>query len=525
MSFLNKIFKGSLDNQLLSAISQAPENVATLLKNGAKANAESIDGTPALVFACQYDNVDVVKALLAHGANVNSKDPDNTDFFIGDSALIFACGRGHIKVVKELLKNNADTNLKNMYGNTALITATDMWNTSQGKRLKIVQELLDSGADVNATNDDSETALISAAGSSNEEDYDSLISTLLEHGADVNAATKSGKTALMHAAMRGSISAVTMLLKSGADPGGRSYSGDTASSLSTDDEIVSTIKEALHRNKMKGKPNADNEETKMHYLIFTEKIDELIAIGQPAVKYLISELEEGDEYNRKFVLKALEQLDVNAYLKFMAQNTISKLCRVSKGMAEDLWFRILLVEDDESLFASVLNSILEMHHDFNLIGVSWLGIPGVVATKRLKDSLPEFEGLFLNGSDGAKILRDKQISFVAEINNNPSGQYLVGGSCPPGYLIPKLDHKIKIAAYVVELFPYFRSDMGKLEREISSVCLPGGGDLISIVSAEDRMIEKEHQNLLKQIITNKNRTNEDEREAIEFLREIYYENI
>ncbi|OGV97496.1 MAG: hypothetical protein A3I04_02140 [Nitrospinae bacterium RIFCSPLOWO2_02_FULL_39_110] len=62
--------------------------------------------------------LDIVKILLADGADVNKKDND------GSTALIEAVGKGHIDIVKVLLAAGADPDAENDNGVTALWMAS-----------------------------------------------------------------------------------------------------------------------------------------------------------------------------------------------------------------------------------------------------------------------------------------------------------------------------------------------------------------------------------------------------------------
>ncbi|MGV8073259.1 MAG: ankyrin repeat domain-containing protein [Syntrophobacteraceae bacterium] len=255
MSFLSKIFKGSLDGQLWSAIYKEPDKVASLLKKGANANARTSSGFTPLMQASQWDDLGPVKALLEYGADVNSTDFGKDDFsqptpffYNGGTALMIAASKGNINVTKELLKNNADPDIKDKYGKTAIVHAIVSFNDN---RLKILETLLNHDADPNVSSDEGETALITAVNSSNQAPISisrSIIDLLLKNEADVNACDSRGYTALLHAAQNGDAHTVGKLLENGADPGHESDSGDTALSLTEDGKVKSLIQAALNRN-------------------------------------------------------------------------------------------------------------------------------------------------------------------------------------------------------------------------------------------------------------------------------------
>jgi ankyrin repeat protein len=74
-----------------------PETVVLLLKKGAKVNVQGkLEGFTALMTAAAEGQIDVVRVLLAHGADPSLEDMD------GDTAESFALQKGHAAVVELL---------------------------------------------------------------------------------------------------------------------------------------------------------------------------------------------------------------------------------------------------------------------------------------------------------------------------------------------------------------------------------------------------------------------------------------
>ncbi|MCJ1467022.1 hypothetical protein MMC07_005644, partial [Pseudocyphellaria aurata] len=93
--------------------------VKLLLANGAEVNAQDKDGANALQAASAKGHEQVVKLLLANGAEVNAQDKD------GANALQAASAEGHEQVVKLLLANGAEVNTQGEYpGNTLQESST-----------------------------------------------------------------------------------------------------------------------------------------------------------------------------------------------------------------------------------------------------------------------------------------------------------------------------------------------------------------------------------------------------------------
>ena len=128
----------------------------------------------------KQNNIDKIKLLLAHGADVNFKDED------GYTPLGRASRNGRAEIVKLLLAHDADVNVKNYNGNTPLY-----WASYNGHS-EIVKVLLAHGADVNAKNCNGNTALrwVSVYGRTE------IVKLLIDHGAKfhVRSYTRLHKT-------------------------------------------------------------------------------------------------------------------------------------------------------------------------------------------------------------------------------------------------------------------------------------------------------------------------------------------
>jgi ankyrin repeat protein len=88
---------------LLAAVRKGDAGrVKALLAQGADANAKSPYGATGLFFAADRGNIEIIKILLDHGANVNVKDT-----FYGATALSWATQKERWDVIKLLLGNGA----------------------------------------------------------------------------------------------------------------------------------------------------------------------------------------------------------------------------------------------------------------------------------------------------------------------------------------------------------------------------------------------------------------------------------
>jgi ankyrin repeat protein len=88
----------------------------------------------------------IIQALLAHSANPNALDND------GETALIRAARRGHLNIVRALIRAGADVNLRGEYSSPLC------WATIKN-HVAVAGYLIAHGADVNQRNRDGETAI------------------------------------------------------------------------------------------------------------------------------------------------------------------------------------------------------------------------------------------------------------------------------------------------------------------------------------------------------------------------------
>lgn len=111
-----------------------------LLENKAEVDATAGAGAPPLLVAAQAGHKSMVELLLAHGANIDARDPSAS----GKTALQLAVDKDFRAVFETLIARKADVNVADDYGGTALHLAVEKG------RLPFAQLLLDRGAQVNA---------------------------------------------------------------------------------------------------------------------------------------------------------------------------------------------------------------------------------------------------------------------------------------------------------------------------------------------------------------------------------------
>lgn len=189
------------------------ETADFLIRRGAKPNMANDYGVTPLSLACTNRSAAMVETLLNAGA-----DP-NLSQWTGETPLMICARTGNVETVKLLLSHTADPNMKEtQQGHTALMRA------AAGKHSEVVRALVDRGADVRARSNGGFTALLF---SSQQGDVASA-KILLATGADVNDATPKNGTALVVAAASGREEFATFLLEKGADPNAADAYGVTA---------------------------------------------------------------------------------------------------------------------------------------------------------------------------------------------------------------------------------------------------------------------------------------------------------
>jgi ankyrin repeat protein len=239
--------------------------VRSLIQQKADVNASQVDGTTALHWAVQNDELDLADLLVRAGANPSAAnrsgatpmmlaatngnaamlellvkagaDPNAPLSKTGDTALMMAARTGKIDSAKVLLDHGARINSRETWGGTTAL----MWAVAE-RHPEIVKLLIERGADVDAKSNFVPSASgrgfegttpVAAKPNQPVEEFASGLLTplmfaarendvesarlLIQAGADVNAAGGDGKDALGLALFDGSYDVASVLIDSHAN--------------------------------------------------------------------------------------------------------------------------------------------------------------------------------------------------------------------------------------------------------------------------------------------------------------------
>ena len=207
-------------NPLLLAVENGHfETAVALLEAGADPNAQPEgyaalhalswvrkpirgDGDPSPVGSGNVSAVELVRALVTYGADVNLRLAEGTSGFAdftttGSTPFVLAARTGDLPLMKALLELGADPFITNADGSTAVLAAAGIGDLGSGQEsagteeeaIETVRLLLELGLDVNAVDENGETAMHGAA----YQNWPKLVAFLDENGADINLWTRKNQ--------------------------------------------------------------------------------------------------------------------------------------------------------------------------------------------------------------------------------------------------------------------------------------------------------------------------------------------
>ena len=155
--------------------------VTLILAAGVSPAVRNRQGRPPLYVAVEAGADDVVRALIAAGANVNDQGANaDKSMEYGDTLVMRAVDRGNAETLKALVEAKANLDKGNAYGVNGLMSAA-----MQG-RADLVEILVKGGARVNLKDKNGTPVLYSAVQGGNPD----VVRILVEAGADTQASRK-----------------------------------------------------------------------------------------------------------------------------------------------------------------------------------------------------------------------------------------------------------------------------------------------------------------------------------------------
>ncbi len=210
-----KSIEHSNDNTLIRTGDEEHQkitNIIKLLHNRKEATMHLTNelAQEALNYAAAAGDMEIVKMLFEKKSIADVNKPDN----VGDTALILAVINCHPEIVKILLANGADVNFQDRLGKTAL-----MWGVMTPRCFESIKILIENGAEIELTDNKGNAALMHAVLANNL----GAVKKLINQGAKVDRfgqVTILGDTMtvtpLMAASHFGEAKMVKILLESGA---------------------------------------------------------------------------------------------------------------------------------------------------------------------------------------------------------------------------------------------------------------------------------------------------------------------
>lgn len=171
-----------------------------LIEHGADIDVKNNNGLNILSVVCCHNDIEIIKYLFKEN-QVNEQSHQKF------TPLYFAIFKGNLDVVKFLIDHNADVNIKDEEGKTPIYTAV-----LKGY-IHIVQYLIDHGADLYFDKSDPNLLLHTAC----TDGYNDIMDLLINKGMDVNSLDKDGNTLLYKAAYNNYLDVVKCLIKNNAD--------------------------------------------------------------------------------------------------------------------------------------------------------------------------------------------------------------------------------------------------------------------------------------------------------------------
>ncbi|KAB8276259.1 ankyrin repeat-containing domain protein [Aspergillus minisclerotigenes] len=197
-----------------------PQAALRSLSNGGRIECRTLSGkhTP-LSLATGTGNEELVRILLAHGADINHLYYSPGSIIPNETALMKAASAGHDVIVQLLLDHGAPIDWSPKYQKTPICLA------AEAGRLSTVKLLLTRGANPRLPKSNLADTPLAVAVSHG---YPEIVDLLIQHGANVRHQNRNGNTLLSDAVEKQHWETAKVLLKNGAKVDKKDSRGLTA---------------------------------------------------------------------------------------------------------------------------------------------------------------------------------------------------------------------------------------------------------------------------------------------------------
>lgn len=218
--------------------------VKLLLQRGASVNAYDSEGYTALHRAVEKNQLGMARLLLDNKANVNAL---TTHAKRTTSPLCLAVSNDQTEMIKLLLARGADVNKADGPGDNAGDAGMTplMW-ASQSNKPEIINLLLDRGANINATIESGTWIGMTPLMRASWRGTPNGVKALVARGAKVNPTDSSGRRALHWAAgSKGQVEAIKLLVARGSNVNWQDIYGNTSLMLAAREPEAGNVKALL----------------------------------------------------------------------------------------------------------------------------------------------------------------------------------------------------------------------------------------------------------------------------------------
>jgi ankyrin repeat protein len=238
------------------------EVVRLLLARGADVNARDGGGNTPIALAARWGQPELMDILLAAGADASMRDDQ------GRTLLHHAAQYGHIEVMQSLLRHGFDVNVQSRVG-------TPLHCAASGRRLEAARYLLDHGADLDLRDQLGWSPLhVACSGSPGDSCVPELVILFLDRRADVASRAKSGITPLVLGAVSSDSAVVAILLARGARPESAKPDGYSALRSAVETSVPAIARMLLRRGADPNERyNPPRSERLLHRTVYHDSID------------------------------------------------------------------------------------------------------------------------------------------------------------------------------------------------------------------------------------------------------------